>query len=192
MALIKVSKLILFIAINIFCFQSKATLVFKGAGGYTSFDNSESNIAFSRMQGTFFVGAGVGRSGYVVLGPSYSLWNETHTPTSGGNAEEASMGEFGATLLIYFNKRKNWKVEITYAPNITGTRTVSGTEQEVMGSSYMADFGYHMSLTDSFVLGASVGYHSTSLIKKIVSSTETEISETYSQIIPKLEVALRF
>jgi hypothetical protein len=171
--------------------QACATLVFKGSGGYTTFDHSESKIAYNRMQGSFFVGAGIGRNAYIVLGPSYSLWNKSHTPASAA-AEEVSVTEFGATLLIYFNRSKNWKFEVTYCPNITGTRTVSGTEENILGSSYTADFGYHMNLTEKFILGASIGYHSTTLSQKIVSNTESTISESYTQIIPKLEVALRF
>ena len=183
--------LTLFLLFFFFSKGAHATLVFKGSGGYTTFDHSESKIAYDRMQGSFFVGAGIGRNAFIVLGPSYSMWNKSHTP-SGADAEEVSITEFGATLLIYFNKSKNWKFEVTYCPNITGTRTVSGTEEEVLGNSYTADFGYHMNLTENFILGASVGYHSTSLSQKIVSNTESEITESYTQIIPKLEVALRF
>ncbi len=177
--------------IALFSMNAYATLIFKGSGGYTTFDNSESKLTYSRMQGSFFVGAGIGRNAYFVLGPSYSLWTKSHTP-SGATPEESSINEFGATLLTYFNKNKNWKLEITYCPNISGTRTVSGAEQDILGSSFTIDFGYHMNLTERFILGASVGYHSTTISQKIVNNTESEISESYTQIIPKLEVALRF
>lgn len=177
--------------ITLFSMNAYATLIFKGSGGYTTFDNSESKLAYSRMQGSFFVGAGIGRNAYFVLGPSYSLWTKSHTP-SGATPEESSINEFGATLLIYFNKNKNWKLEVTYCPNISGTRTVSGTEEDILGSSFTIDFGYHMNLTERFILGASLGYHSTTISQKIVNNTESEISESYTQIIPKLEVALRF
>tara|TARA_B100000925_G_scaffold290014_2_gene274212 strand:+ start:4570 stop:5145 length:576 start_codon:yes stop_codon:yes gene_type:complete len=184
-------KLFLFIFLSIQGYDARATLVFKGSGGYTTFDHSESEIAYSRMQGSFFVGAGIGRNAYIILGPSYSLWNKSHKPAS-STAEEVAITEFGATLLIYFSRSKNWKFEVTYCPNITGTRTTSGTEEDLLGSSYSADFGYHMNLTETFILGASIGYHSTTLSQKIVSNTESTISESYTQIIPKLEVALRF
>ena len=169
-----------------------SSLLFKSSGGYTSYDYSESKIAYTRLHGSFFVGAGIGRKGYFLLGPSYSIWTKSHKPNSTADAEEVSMGEFGATLIAYMNKAKNWKIELTYCPNITGTRTVSGTEQDIAGSSFMIDLGYHFNMTERFILGGSLGYYSTSIATKTISSTETEISESYTQIIPKLEVGLRF
>ena len=177
----------------LFCFKSfSAGIVIQYSGGYMSFDNSESKIAFTRMNNAGYIGASLGRQAYFFLGPSYQMWSESHTPTSGGNTEEVSMTEFGATLMVYFNKNQNWKFEGTFCPKITGTRTVSGTEEEVSGSSYQVSLGYHAEITERFVLGGKISYHGVNLAQKIVSNTSSEISETYTQIVPKLEIVLRY
>ena len=176
-----------------FCHQLFAAgIVIQYSGGYMTFDNSESKIAFTRMNNAGYVGASLGRQAYFFLGPSYQIWSEEHTPTAGGNTEEVSMTEFGATLMVYFNKKQNWKLEATYCPKVSGERTVSGTEEEISGSSYQVSLGYHAEITERFVLGGKLSYHGINLDQKIVSNTSSEISETYTQIVPKLEIVLRF
>ena len=183
----------LFISIITFLVSNTAFcgLVLQYSGGYSTFDNDENKIGFSRMHNGFYAGASVGRTSRVLLGPSYMVWSQEHKPSASASAEDISLSEFGANLMIYINKRKNWKIEVTYCPSVNGTRTVSGADQEIKGSSYRVALGYHVMLTNSIVIGGVVSYHTTSLESKVIANTQSDITKSYTQIVPMLEIGFR-
>ena len=64
-----------------------------------------------------------------------------------------SMTEFGATLMIYLNRARNWKVTATYCMSVNGERKLGNTEETLKGSAMRFGFGYHAPITETFALG---------------------------------------
>jgi len=183
-------SLFLFFAI-ITSTQLKAGIVLQYSGGYTSYTNDYDELNFSRMLNAFYLGASLGRKTRFMIGPSYTMWNQAHT-NSAGNDSEMSMTEFGATALIYLSKAKTWKVTATYCMSVNGERKVGATEEILKGSAMRFGFGYHAPITDTFALGINLAYQITSLTSSITNNNETEIDETYTQMLPMLELAWRY
>jgi len=171
--------------------SSKAGLVLQYSGGYTSYDNDNDELQFSRMLNAFFLGASVGRKTRFLIGPSYTMWNQSH---QNSDAAESlmSMTEFGATALIYLTKAQTWKVEATYCMSVNGKRKLGETEEILKGSAMRFGFGYHAPITDTFAIGLNLAYQITTLSSSIVENNETEIDQTYTQMLPMLELAWRY
>ena len=170
---------------------SEAGLVLQYSGGYTTYSNDFDELNFSRMLNAFYLGASVGRKTQFMIGPSYTMWNQSHT-NSDGDESLMSMTEFGATLLIYLTKAQTWKVTATYCMSVNGSRKVGETEEILKGSAMRFGFGYHAPITETFALGLNLGYQITTLTSSIVENEETEISQKYSQMLPMLELAWRY
>ena len=118
------------------------------------------------------------------------MWNQGHTNSNGAETL-MSMTEFGATVLIYLNKSLNWKFSGTYM-SVNGTRKTGAVEETSKEMPCALVFGYHAPITDAFAIGGTLSYQVTSLTSSIINNTETKIDQTYSQIIPMIELAWRY
>ena len=166
-------------------------VVFQYSGGYTSYTNDNDEIGFTRMLNAVYLGASVGRKTRFMIGPSYTMWNQGHKNSS-GNETSISMTEFGATVLVYLNKSLNWKFSGTYCMSVNGTRKTGAIEETLKGNAMRFGFGYHAPITEAFAIGGTLSYQVTSLTSSIINNTETEIDQSYSQIIPMIELAWRY
>ena len=184
-------KGLLFLFFILFSINSKASIVFQYSGGYTSYSNDNDELNFSRMLNSFYLGASIGRKTRFMIGPSYTMWNQSHT-NSEGDESLMSMTEFGATVLIYLSKSLNWKVEATYCMSVNGERKLGDTEEVLKGSAMRFGFGYHAPITDTFALGINLAYQITTLTSSITNNEETEIDQTYTQMLPMIELAWRY
>ena len=171
--------------------ESKSGIVFQYSGGYTSYTNDNDELNFSRMLNAVYLGASLGRKTRVMIGPSYTMWNQAHN-RSNGTETDISMTEFGATLLVYLNKSLNWKFTATYCMSVNGTRTTGAVEETLKGNAMRIGFGYHAPITDTFAIGGTLSYQVTNLTSSIINNTETEIEQSYSQILPMIELAWRY
>ena len=102
------------------------------------------------------------------------------------------MTEFGATLLYYLSKSKTWKIEATYCMSVNGVRKLASTEETLKGSAMRFGIGYHAPITDTFALGINLAYQITSLTSSITNNNESVIDQTYTQMLPMLELAWRY
>ena len=169
----------------------KAGVVFQYSGGYTAYNNDNDDINYSRLLNAAFLGASIGRKTRFMIGPSYTMWNQSHQ-NSAGQETSMSMTEFGATVLIYLNKSLNWKISGTYCMSVNGTRKTGNIEETLKGSAMRFGFGYHAPITDSFAIGGALSYQLTTLTSSIRNNSETEIDQSYSQILPMIELAWRY
>ena len=150
------------------------------------------SYSYSKMDNAIFAGASIGRSSKLYLGPSYHIWNNSYQPSSSDTERTLSFSNFGASLLYFFDIKKRWKLELNYSPSVSGIRKLaSGTEETLTGTSYRAGFGYHRDITKYFVLGFTVYYQSITMSDKVVGSTETKITDSYSGILPMVELSFR-
>lgn len=185
-------KIFIFIlTLTLLPISSKAGLVLQYSGGYTSYDNDNDEIQFSRMLNAFFLGASVGRKTRFLIGPSYTIWNQSHQ-----NSDEVeslmAMTEFGATALIYLTKEQTWKVEASYCMSVNGKRKLGETEEILKGSAMRFGFGYHAPISENFAIGLNLAYQITNLTSSIIENDETIIDQTYTQMLPMLEIAYRY
>ena len=150
------------------------------------------SYSYSKMDNAIFAGASIGRSSKLYLGPSYHIWNNSYQPSSSDTERTLSFSNFGASLLYFFDIKKRWKLELNYSPSVSGIRKLaSGTEETLTGTSYRVGFGYHRDITKYFVLGFTVYYQSITMSDKVVGSTETKITDSYSGILPMVELSFR-
>ena len=126
-----------------------------------------------------------------MIGPSYTMWNQAHT-RSNGTETEMSMTEFGATILVYLNKALNWKFSATYCMSVNGTRKTGAVEETLKGNAMRVGVGYHAPITETFAIGGVLSYQVTNLTSSIINNAETEIEQSYSQILPMIELAWRY
>ena len=187
------SKIVALALILVLCtpIATLAGVVFQYSGGYTSYSNDKDELNFSRMMNAFYLGASVGRKTRFMIGPSYTMWNQSHKNSSGSEST-MTMTEFGATLMIYLNRARNWKFSATYCMSVNGERKLAATEETLKGNAMRFGFGYHAPITDTFALGLNLGYQITNLTSSITNNTETKISQSYTQILPMLELAWRY
>ncbi len=158
---------------------------------YNTYSDDAENFNYSRMNNGFFGGASLGRGTRFFLGPSYYMWSKSHQASSGSTASEVSFTEFGATLVTYIDQACQWKLELTYNPMVKGERSLASETADLDGTGYRASLGYQLKLGGKFYLGAAINYHTVSLSTQVVNNTESDISKTYSNISPTLEIAFR-
>lgn len=146
---------------------------------------------YSRMHNSIFVGASVGQSAKFHLGPTYHLWNKSYKASSSATEKTISLTDFGACVVYFFDMAKRWKLELAYYPKVSGTRTnTDNTEENITGSGFKAGFGYRRRVTRYLTFGFTLFYQSSSIESKIISSTETKLTDSYSGIVPMFEFSL--
>lgn len=159
---------------------------------YHTHDDDADYLSYNKMNNLLFLGASLDKSNRLFLGQSIHMWSKTHKASQGGAESDISITELGPRILYYFNDERTWMVSLVYNPYARGTRTINGQEEELSGSGYLLNFAYQIKISKSLFLGASVNYHSFSVSKSSVNNTETEVSQSYTSMMPMLDISFRF
>ena len=182
---------ILLISLSLFSSTANASFMMQYSFLYFSDSDDVEEFSYSKMNNMIFVGASIDRSQQIFLGQSIQMWSKSHE-VDGGDVSEISITELGPRIIYFLDQARRWGFSATYNPYCIGTRTVAGQEETISGSSYMASMGYQLYVTKTFQMGASINYYGVSISEKSISNTETDVSESYSGIIPMLEFAMKF
>lgn len=172
--------------------NSEAAFTIQYSLFYNTWDDDVDDFSYSRMNNAIFVGASFDRKNKLYIGPSYHLYSKTHQEGTGGTPSEFSVSAFGASMVYFFDEGLRWKTQLTYNFAVSGTRTVAGENQEIEGSGYEAGFGFQQPLTRNFWLGATLNYQSITISEYKVDTTATEGSESYTSIVPMINMNLFF
>ncbi|HAZ14345.1 MAG: hypothetical protein A2X86_19150 [Bdellovibrionales bacterium GWA2_49_15] len=159
---------------------------------YDTWNDDVDNFSYSRMNNAFYIGASFDRNNQLYIGPSYHLISKSHQEGTGGQASDLSVTAFGASVLYFLDKEFRWKLQLTYNLALSGTRTVSGTNQEIEGTGYEAGLGFQLPLSRSVWLGATMNYHTMTISEYKVDTTATEVSESYTAIVPMINLNFFF
>jgi|GEM_PF-6096103 len=153
---------------------------------YNTWEDDAENYSHSRMDNSFFIGASFDRKNSLYIGPTYRLTSKSHQVGTSGTESEYSANAFGAGFLYFIDKEWRWKISATYNLSITGERTVSGTNQTIKGSGYEGSIGYQIPLSKNIWLGGVLTYTATTISEYKVSTTATDVSESYTSFVPSL------
>tara|TARA_Y100000780_G_scaffold232596_1_gene269159 strand:- start:316300 stop:316839 length:540 start_codon:yes stop_codon:yes gene_type:complete len=156
------------------------------AGDATAFN-------YTRMMNSLYFAASMDRNKRLYIGQSVIFWNKTQKQGD-DSADETTLDllELGPRLHFYLTQNRTWYASAVYNFSAKGTSKVSGVEGDVDGSGYMATLGYHYKFSKTIGIGGSLNYHSVTVDERKVDSSSSDVSETYTAIIPMLEIAFRF
>ena len=98
------------------------------------------------------------------------------------------MLEMGPRLQWFVNDDYNLYFTAEWNPYAKGDRDKAGANKEISGSGIGLGFGYRFRLSRVVGLGASLNYHSLSISEEKSGSTENEVSDSVSNIMPMLEL----
>ncbi len=150
-------------------------------------------FSYTRMMNSLYFAASMDRDKRLFIGQSVIFWNKTQKQGDDAAAETTlDLLELGPRVHYYLNQNRTWYTGLVYNFSVKGTSKVSEVESDVDGSGYMATLGYHYKFSKTVGIGASLNYHSITIDERKLDSTSNDVSETYTAIIPMLEVAFRF
>ena len=118
--------------------------------------------------------------------------SKTHQAGSGSTESDVSVTAFGASALYFIDKEFRWKVQLTYNVALSGSRTVDGASQDIEGSGYEAGLGFQLPLSRSVWLGATMNYHAITISEYKVDTTATDVSQSYTAIVPMINLNFFF
>lgn len=186
-------KSFLIIFLLILSLKAKAQLFFQNTTNYqTDSDSSTQKLNYSNLKNITFLGAHFGKSRQQVIGQNIVYWSRGAKESFSGKQSTMTMLELGPRIQWFMNDGRNAYLTAAYNLYAKGTRVMDGVSEEVSGTSYNLGFGVQLKMNNSCYIGASINYHSLTLAKKTIGTTETKISDSYTNVFPALEFSLRF
>ena len=171
--------------------ESFGALTFQIQTFYNSDTDDADNFEYTNMTNSFFLGATVNTKKTFFLGWAATLLNRTYN--TGSSETEVATTEIGPEVLFYTSEAKSVFISLNWNPFVSGDKTSSSSTLEISGSSYNVALGYQLKVSKTFRLGASLNYHAMSITKTTNSSNvSTEVSQSYTSIVPMLEFAFHF
>lgn len=160
------------------------------SSGYDSYSDGKSKNTFSNMSNHLFIGASLDLKQKLLIGNNVS---QVSVGLKSNNNDTFSVLEVGPKVLYYFDEDYLFYTAVAWNPYVKGDRKVAGAASEtISGWGYLATFGASMKINRNFAMGFSINYHSISITESVVSTTASEVSESYSTIMPMINFTLRF
>src|SRR5690606_14221 len=107
-----------------------------------------------------------------------------------GNEDTYSMLEMGPRLQWYTNDNYNLYFSAEWNPYAKGEREKTGVEREISGGSLGVGIGYRFRLSRTIGFGASIQYHSLTIDEEKIDSTERNVSDKVTNLMPMLELTI--
>lgn len=181
--------LLLFILIST---SASARLFIQPMVGYHSDGDDINDFKYSTTMLNLFVGGSLGRGDQWIIGQSIISSKRAEYDTASSNENEIALLEIGPRVQYFFSQLKNGYVAAVYNLYANGTRTLSGNEQEVEGTSMLFSLGYQLKMSKRVYLGFSFNYHKISISKQTQNNTASDVSHEYTIMYPGFEVSYRF
>ena len=170
-----------------------AGLFIQHAFFYNTSEDDADGATYSTMRNSLLFGATFTKSHRVALGWDYYTWNREIQGSSAANAVDLSLTEMGPRIFALFGPKRNIVLSVSWRPFAEGERTdVNGDSQDIEGSGMGYSLAYQFQLSTMSYLGVSLNYQTVSINQSIENSTETEVSESYTDLYPALEWSLRW
>ncbi len=182
----KLLYLIFFLLANI----AQARFEIQTSSGYDTYSDGKSKNTFSNMTNHLFIGASLDLKQKLLIGNNVS---QVSVGLKSSNNDTFSVLEVGPKILYYFDEDYLFYTAIAWNPYVKGDRKVAGAASEtISGWGYLATFGASMKINRNFAMGFSINYHAISINESVVDTTASEVSESYSTIMPMINFTLRF
>jgi hypothetical protein len=167
---------------------ARASFIFHYGLNYSSEKDASaiSDYEKTRMFNKIFLGASVDGNKTFFLGWNYNSWSSTLKRNAAD--EKYAMTEMGPKIVYFFGESRNAYLSAEWNPYANGSRQKVTTNNDVIGSSLGLGVGYRFKLSRLWGLGAGLHYHSLTLKKETIGSSDKTISDTVTNIMPMLEL----
>jgi hypothetical protein len=170
--------------------QARASLLLQYALNYTSqTDDSTTKSESSQTFHKILLVASVNARNTLFLGWDINSWSST-LKQGASNEESYSLLEMGPWLQWFMNENQNVYVTAEWNPYARGDREKAGSSRGISGSSMGFGIGYKFRISRYTGFGASLNYHTLSVSEEMIGSTETNVSDTVTNLMPMLEFVI--
>ena len=176
--------LFLFVTAN-----ANASLLLQYGVNFTAQEDDSSSGKFEQSR-TFhkgFIAASINSSKTLFFGWNINSWS-SNLKQGSASEDTYSLLEMGPRIQWFLNDDYNLYFTAEWNPYGKGERDKGGSNKEIGGSSIGLGLGYRFRLSRVVGFGASLNYHSLSISEEKSGSTENEISDSVSNIMPMLEL----
>ncbi|MBA2405060.1 MAG: hypothetical protein H0V66_09845 [Bdellovibrionales bacterium] len=147
-------------------------------------DDYEKTRTFHKV----FLAASVNSNKTLFFGWNINSWGSTLTKNS--DEESYDVLEMGPRLTYFFSEERRAYITGEWNPYAKGDRDKTGTSAEISGSSIGLGVGYRFKLSRLIGLGAALHYHTLNVKEEKIGSTENDISDKITNIMPMLELTI--
>lgn len=181
---------VLFLLVLLIPSIARANMLLQYALNYSSETDGTSDDDYEKTR-TFhkiFIGASINGKKTLFFGWNINSWSSSLTKVS--DEETYKMLEMGPRLVYFFDQDYRFYLSAEWNPYAKGDRDKTGTSAEVTGSSLGFGAGYRFKLSRIVGLGASLNYHTLTLKEEKIGSTEDDITDKMTNIMPMLELTI--
>lgn len=186
-------KLLICFIYLFFLSSARAAFNIELFGNYTSDTDNVDNESYSKMYYGLFLGASLDGKQTFYFGQNIMMHTREIKGAGASQASTLSVTELGPRFTLFMGDTQSWALSVAWHPYAKGERQRSGQTEEISGWAYLASFGYTLKLSRAFALGANITYHALNISKSVDSgNTESEVSHSYTNIIPMIVISFRF
>lgn len=162
-------------------------------GNYTSDTDNVDNESYSKTYYGVYLGASLDGKQAFYFGQNLMMHSRSLKGSGASQAGTLNITELGPRFTIFMGESQSWALSMAWHPYAKGERVRSGSTEKISGWAYLVSFGYQIKLGRGFNLGANMSYHALSISKSTNSSNvESEVSHSYTNIIPMITISFRF
>lgn len=171
--------------------SAQASFLFQYGLNYSSEKDGSTDGEFeeSRTFHKAFLGASVNGRRTLFFGWNINSWSSAIS--QGTSPEDTySLLEMGPRLQWFWSDNYNLYFTAEWNPYAKGEREKIGSSRDISGSSLGFGVGYRFRLSRLWGFGAGIHYHSLGLKEEKINSTENNISDKITNLMPMLEISL--
>jgi hypothetical protein len=147
-------------------------------------EEADTEVESSKTFHKIFLGASVNNKRTFFFGWNINSWSTTFE--TGAIESEFSMTEMGPRFVYFFSEEYQWYLTGEWNPYAKGERITD----EISGNSTSLGLGYRFKVNRYIGLGAGIHYHALSVKESKVDSTENDVSEKRTTLMPMLELTI--
>ncbi|MDD4974615.1 MAG: outer membrane beta-barrel protein [Bacteriovorax sp.] len=158
--------------------------------GYSSSTDSKTTTDISDVSNHIYIGASLGVKQKFFIGQNITLF--THQ-LKAATTNKVNTLELGPRLTYFFSEENVFYGTLGWNPYAKGKRTVSSVTDDISGYGLLVGLGAEVKINRNFHIGGSLNYHRLSISKAIsASNVATSVSDTYSSLMPMINLSFRF
>lgn len=172
-------------------FSAQASFLLQYGLNYSSQQDSsdDGDSEESRIFHKAYIAASVNGRKTLFFGWNINKWNSA-IKQGDGDEDSYSILEMGPRLQWFVNDNYNLYFTAEWNPYGKGDREKLGQSREISGSSIGVGVGYRFRLSRYVGFGAGIHYHNLSIKEEKINSTENDVSDKVTNLMPMLELTI--
>ena len=176
--------------VPVFFNTANAAFMFETMSGFTTTSDSKTTTDTSDITNHIFIGASIGAKQRAFIGQNITFFSHE---VKAATTNKVSTMELGPRFTYFLSDDNVFYISLGWNPYAKGTRTTGSTTEDISGYSLLGSLGAEVKINKNFHIGGSINYHSLNISKAISSSNQaTTVSDSYSSIMPMLNLSFRF